>query len=205
VLQRLGGPAAAETENIPRHVAFADETESLLHHSDKILVLQWVADALAKADQSLPKAPLFEAYARLALGERERAASLLMRYVAENEHNPGQYSLLCECLYDLSDFSSLLLICREWEERDPGCREDRSRYLWAALYTLGRHADAEASMQKEESCLGWQAGVYAAKAALATGKRSAAEKHLEHSLERFPDRSRSIRRLWEQIKGREGL
>ena len=164
-----------------------------------------MADALAETGRSRPKAPLFEAYARLALGERERAADLLLRHVVENEYNPGQYSLLCECLYILSDFSSLLLICLEWEERDPGCRDDRSRYLWAALYTLGRYADAEARMRKEESCLGWQAGVYAAKAALAAEKREAAEKHLEYSLERFPDRSRAIRRRWEQVKDREGL
>jgi hypothetical protein len=111
--------------------------------------------------------------------------------------------LLGECLYGLSDFSALLLICREWEERDRTCREDRSRYLWAALYTMGRFADAEAFMLKEESCLGWQAGVYAAKAALAAGRRGAAEKHLEDSLARFPGRSLSIRRLWEQIRDKD--
>jgi tetratricopeptide (TPR) repeat protein len=205
VLQRIGGPAAAETEAIPRHVALADETESLLHHSDKILVLRRIADTLAETGQSRPKAPLFEAHARLALGERRRAANLLLRYVAENGYVPGHYSLLCESLYALSDFLSLLLICREWEERDPGCREDRSRYLWAALYTLGRYADAEASMQKEEACLGWRAGVYAAKAALAAGNPGKAEKHLEQSLERFPDRNLSIRRLWEQMKDKERI
>jgi hypothetical protein len=203
VLQSLGGPAAAEPENIPGPTSYADETESLLHHPDKIMVLRGVAEALSNAGQNFPKAPLFEAYARLALGERDRAASLLMRYVAENDYSPGHYALLCECLYGLFDYTSLLLICREWEERDSTCRNDRSRYLWAALYNLGRYADAEDFMRTKFACLEWQAGVYAAKAALGAGSHGEAENWLTRSLELFPGRSLSIRRLWDQIKDKE--
>ena len=203
VLQSLGGPAAEEEEVIPPRVPYLDETESLLHHPDKILVLQQVADMLAAADGSRPRAPLFEAYARLALGERERAAALLTRYVIESEYSARHYSLLCENLYSLQDNTSLLLICREWAERDSICLENRAYYLWAVLHNLGRHADAARSAEKDAGCLGWRAGVYAAKSRHALGEAAQAEQLVQKTVARFPNDGLQIRRLWEQLKDRE--
>lgn len=205
VLQSLGGPAAAEKEAIPPRVIYTDATESLLHHPDKILVLRHVADQLSAAEQDHPKAALFEAYARLALGERERASALLMRYVVESEYDAGHYAMLCESLRGLGDMTSLLLIGREWEEREEGCRKDRAQYLWVALYNLGRYADAEAFAAGRAACLGWQAGVFAAKAALAQGKHETAEEHLEKTRRAYPEQALSISRAWNQLKSRESL
>lgn len=205
VLQSMGGLAAQERESIPSRVKYADATESLLHHPDKIMVLQTVADELSGAGRTRPRAALFEAYARLALGEKERAAALLMRHVVESEYDPAHYALLCECLYALSDDTSLLLICREWEEREPACREERTRLLWTALFNLGRLADAEEFAAKEEPCLGWQAGVYAAKAALEQAGEDAAELRLQGALRRYPQQGALALRLWERIKDKERM
>ena len=202
VLQSLGGPAVEEEEAIPSRVPYLDETESLLHHPDKILVLQQVADMLAAADGSRPKAPLFEAYARLALGERERAAALLTRYVIENDYSARHYSLLCENLYSLQDNTSLLLICREWAERDSICLENRAHYLWAVLHNLGRYADAARSAEGDAGCLGWRAGVYAAKSRHALGEAELAERLVQKTVARFPADRQQIRRLWDQLRDR---
>ena len=200
VLQRLGGPAAFEQENVPARVRYLDATESLLHHPDTIQVLRRVAADLAAVGRSRPKAPLFEAHARLALGEREYAAALLTRYVVENEYKARHYALLCENLYALGDYISLLLISREWAARDSSCREDRAYYLWAALHNLGRYADAARSVQGQEDCLGWRAGVYEAKSLLAAGHINQAESLVILTVQRFPGHALQIRRLWEQLR-----
>jgi len=203
VLQRLGGPAAFEQEPVPARVPYQDATESLLHHPDTIQVLWRLAADLAAAHRDRPKAPLFEAYARLALGEREQAAALLTRYVVENEYQARHYALLCENLYALGDFISLLLISREWAGRDVSCREDQSYYLWAALHNLGRYADAVRSVQGQEDCLGWRAGVYAAKSLLEDGHGDQAESLVILTGQRFFDQVLQIRRLWEQLKAQD--
>ncbi len=82
LLQEMGGPARSEAVPIPRRVASCDATESLRHHPDKIFVLQTLADDLHSLGSSPPDAPLFEAYARLDLGERAKAADLLYSYVS---------------------------------------------------------------------------------------------------------------------------
>jgi len=199
VLQRLSGPAAQERENVPARVPYLDETGSLLHHPDTIQVLQRVAADLAAIGRSRPKAPLFEAHARLALGEREHAVLLLTRYVVENEYQARHYALLCENLHALEDYTALLLISREWAVRDASCREDRAYYLWAALHNLGRYADAVRSLQ-EQPCLGWRAGVYEAKSLLAQGYDDQAEKLIMTTGQRFPGNLPQIRRLWEMIR-----
>jgi hypothetical protein len=203
VLQRLGGPAALEQEDIPARVPFQDATESLLHHPDTIQVLRRVAADLAEIGRSRPKAPLFEAYARLALGERDRAAALLTRYVVENEYKAHYYALLSENLYALADYTSLLLICREWAERDSSCLENRGYYLWAALHNLGRYADAARSVAGQSHCLGWRAGVYEAKSLLAQGHKEQAESLIARTEQRFPGELLQIRRLWVQLRDRD--
>lgn len=200
VLQSLGGPAAAEKENIPVRVPYADATESLLHHPDKIFVLGRVAEELAFLRAEEPKAALFESYARLGLGDRREAARLLAAYVVESEYNAGHYALLCRTLHELGDYSSLLLICREWFERDPSCRGDRLRLTWTALHNMERYGQAKAYMQGEGACLGWQAQVYAAKSALAAGEKHEADAALETVLERYADDAMLIHRLWDQLK-----
>ena len=201
VLQRLGGPAALEQENVPVRVPYQDATESLLHHPDTIQVLRRLAADLAGSSHA--KAPLFETYARLTLGEREQAAALLTRYVVENEYQAKHYALLCENLYALGDTISLLLISREWATRDTSCREDRTYYLWVALHNLGRYADAAQSVQGQEDCLGWRAGVYAARSLLAEGYSDQAASLVALTGRRFPDQALQIRRLWEQLKAQD--
>jgi len=200
VLQRLGGPAALEQENIPVRVRYLDATESLLHHPDTIQVLRRIVADLAAIGRSRPKAPLFEAHARLALGEREHAAALLTRYVVENEYHARHYALLCENLYVLGNWTSLLLISREWAARDASCRADRAYYLWAALHNLGRYADAARSVQGQEDCLGWRAGVYEAKSLFEDGHIDQAERLIALTKQRFSDYVLQIRRLWEQLR-----
>lgn len=205
VLQQMGGPAAEEQEAVPPGLAYLDAAESLLHHPDKIFALRRLAEDFAAAGPLRPKAPLFEAYARLALGERGRAAALLTRYVAENEYKARHYALLCETLCSLSEHTSLLLICREWAERDPGCLENRAYYLWTALHKLGRYPDAAKSVEGAEGCLGWRAGVYAATSLFAFGQKEKAESLVNRTADRFPERTSQIRRLWEQLRDRERM
>lgn len=203
VLQSLGGPADKEKEEIPARIPYLDETESLLHHPDKILVLRRIARDLEETGRDMPKAPLFEAYARLALGERESAVALLTRFVVESEYNARYYTMLCENLYALSDYTSLLLICREWAERDEQCFENRVFYLWAALQNLGRYADAAQSLAGAEACLGWRLEVYKAKSVAAQGQREEAETLVEQARARRPEDAHHIRRMWEQLRDQE--
>ena len=200
VLQGLSEPAAAEKETIPARVPYADATESLLHHPDKIFVLGRVAEEFAHMRQEEPKAALFEAYARLGLGDRREAARLLTAYVVESDYNARHYALLCRLLHELGEYSSLLLICREWFERDPSCRGDRLRLTWTALHNMERYGQAREYMRTEGSCLGWQAQVYAAKSALALGEKHEADAVLETVLERHADDAALIHRLWNLLK-----
>lgn len=202
VLQRLGGPAAREPENIPPHIAYSDATESLLHHPDKIYVLRHVADDLAAVAGQVPGARLYEAYARLGLGEKRQAAALLAGHVVENPYDAAHYSLLSDTLRELGDYQSLLLICREWAERDPSCREERTRHVWSALYKLDRYEQALDYLAGEEACLGWEAGVYAAKTHHAMKDEERAEQKLRDTLKAYPSENDSIRRMWELLKDR---
>ena len=201
VLQSLGGTAAKEREEIPSRVITTDATESLRNHPDKIFVLHHLADELAAVREESAKAPLFEAYARISLGELREAARLLTVYVVENEYNAEHYALLSRTLHELGDASSLLLICREWRERDAACLPDRVRFTWAALYALERYPQAEEAASAEKACLGWSAEVYAAKAHLASQEDDAdAEVALDALLKAHPENAIRMRRLWDQIK-----
>ena len=199
VLQSLGGPASAESERIPPRIPYSDAAESLLHHPDKIFVLRHVADELAAVRAEAPKAKLFEAYARLGLGERGEAVRLLSAYVVGNDYNNNHYALLSHAFYELGDYSSLLLICSEWRERDPSCRRDRLVFTWSALYRLERYAQAREFMLAEGTCLGWVAHIYAAKAALAMGEEREAGLVFEELLAGHAGEAAQIRRLWEQL------
>jgi tetratricopeptide (TPR) repeat protein len=200
VLQQLDEPARRVQENIPARVRRFDATESLLHHPDKIFVLEYLADELAKTGKGEAKALYFEACARLALGERRRVADLLTRYVIQTEYNRLCYALLCETLHSLGDDLSLLLICREWRERDPERCPERCRYTWTALYNLARYDQALAFLRDEAACLGWEAQVFEAKTVLALQGESSARLILERALERDPAGAARIERLWNSIK-----
>ncbi|MDR2669442.1 MAG: hypothetical protein LBC14_05770 [Desulfovibrio sp.] len=199
ILQSLGGPAAEEKEDIPSRIVNSDESEDLLHHSDKILVLQRSAEELAALGEIFPKAGLFEAYARMGLGEHEAAARLLSRYVAENDYRPAYYALLCDNLAESGDYVSLLLFCREWREKDPSCNRVRARYTLAALYMTGSCADTAAQARAESACLGWEAEVYAAGAAQACGDGEGARRMLQKAESAGGDAVR-VQRLWERLR-----
>ena len=200
LLRSFGGHASMEKETIPRRIPYLDTSEALLHHPDRILVLHRLADDLATLRQQNPKAVFYEACARLALGQRKAAADLLARYVIDNDYNENHYSLLSGTLYELGDYPSLLLICREWQERDPDCREERLRLAWAALHNLGRYDRAQNYMRADGACLGWRAAVYEAKPALSMEGTFAAEIVLERALKKYPENAPQIRRLWDILK-----
>lgn len=200
VLKSLGGPASAEPDKTPARIVYDDDTESLLHHPDKILVLGRLADDLAACGPAYPRAGLFEAYARLGTGDKQAAADLLMRHVVMNDYNAAHYALLCRTLYETEDFTSLLIICREWAERDPACRDDRARYVFSALFALKRFADAEKSMRDAEPCLGWQAVPHAARAALAAGNPARAGQLVREGISRYPGAEMALKRLWERLQ-----
>jgi hypothetical protein len=199
ILQSLGGPAAEEKESIPSRIVYSDESEDLLHHSDKILVLQRSAEELAALGGIVPRAGLFEAYARMALGEHATAARLLSRHVAENAYRPADYALLCDNLAASADYVSLLLFCREWREKDPSCNRVRARYTLAALYKTGGCESVTAAARAESACLGWESEVYAAGAALACGDDESARRLLRKAENDGGDPAR-IGRLWERLR-----
>jgi hypothetical protein len=199
VLQSLGGPAAEEKEDIPSRIVNSDQSEDLLHHSDKILVLKRSAEELAALGGIFPRAGLFEAYARMSLGEHEAAARLLSRYVAENEYRPAYYALLGDNLAESADYVSLLLYCREWKEKDPSCNRVRSRYTLAALYKTGSCEDVASRAREESACLGWEAEVYAAGAAQACGDGESARRLLQKAESAGGD-AVHIQRLWERLR-----
>lgn len=200
VLQKIDANARTVEESIPVRVTYHDDTEALLHHPDKILILHHLADELAAMRRERPKARFYEACARLALGERKKAVTLLSGYVIENDYKASHYDMLCEALYELEDYRSLLLICLEWQERDPACQENRLRFTWAAQFNLGRYAAARRVMQGEGPCLGWRAAVFDAKTALAENGEAEAKLLLEQALARFPDYQMQIMRLWNILK-----
>ncbi|MDR1490333.1 MAG: hypothetical protein LBS65_07620 [Desulfovibrio sp.] len=205
VLQSLNEAAAEEKAVIPAGIIYSDETESLLHHPDKILVLGRIAEDLASLRAEFPDAWLFEAYARMALGERAEAARLLAHYVAENEYRPAYYALLCENLAESGDYVSLLVFSREWKEKDPSCNLDRSRYVLAAFYNSGRFDEALEAARAEGGCLGWEAEVYAAKAILGQGDEDHARQVLLRAESRFAENAAQIRRLWDLLRGKSVL
>lgn len=178
VLQMMGGPATAETIAIPKRLKTSDATESLLHHPDRTFVLRSLAADLAslREEHGISEAALFEAYARVDLGETGKASSLLSAYVADHPYKAGQYALLCSLLQDLQEYRGLLLICAEWRGRDPECRADRLTYTWLALCRLGRFLEARDLMLRDGDCLEWRRFLYAARAAQAAGKRDEAGK-----------------------------
>lgn len=201
VLRRLSPAAAAEPEDIPAGIRYQDASESLLHHPDRIFVLRHVAGELAALGGTRPKAVLYEAYARLALGQKEAAVPLLSRYVVENPYAAGHYALLCDTLYMIEDYIGLLLICREWRERDPACNAERAEKTFAALYNLERRREAGA-FARAEDCLGWRGEVYDAKCLLAEGDEEGARRALEAAVQRRPEDAPHIRRLWELVRDR---
>ena len=133
-------------------------------------------------------------------GERREAVRLLEEYVVESDYDAGHYTLLSETLDEIGDYSSLLMISREWRERDPSCRNDRIRFTWAALHNLERYAQASNYAAGEGECLGWQAGVYAAKSLLASGGEREAKLAVETALRLHPQDADRILRLWNQLK-----
>jgi tetratricopeptide (TPR) repeat protein len=206
VLQSLGGPAAAEPEDIPPRIAYADETESLLHHQDIAFVLRQLADEFSALAPDYAKAQLYEAFARLALGEYRKAAELLSGYVVERPYQPEHYAILAYTLYSLEDYTTLLIICREWAERAPGCRVDRARHIFAALYNQKRFDEAMRSVDASEGrCLGWEGPVYAAKAEIALGDEASARAILDRGYARYPENAGMMRRLWDIIRERPRL
>jgi tetratricopeptide (TPR) repeat protein len=200
ILQQMEPLAAREPEDIPRKAKVSDTAESLLHHPDKILVLGYLADELGKTGKGNPRALYYEACARMALGERRQAADLLTRYVIEAPFNPDHYALLCENLYKLGDDMSLLLICREWQERDPACREERGRYSWSALYNMGRFGQALGLLRQEMSCLDWEGQVFEAKTVQALEGEAPAQSVLEQAARLNPGNAGKMLRLWNILK-----
>lgn len=200
VLQKLDENACKEDEEIPVRVMYSDATEDLLHHPDRILVLKHIAGELAQVRKEKPKALFYEACARLALGDRTATVKLLSAYVIDNTYNAGHYALLCRTLYELGDNKSLLLICREWNERAPDCHEGRLRFTWTAQFNLERYADARLLMQEAENCLGWRAVVYDAKAALAESGEREAKQLLEQGVAKYPGSAMQIMRMWNILK-----
>ncbi len=200
VLQRMDPSAALEPANIPAQVIRTDDTESLLHHPDKLFVLRELAADLSSFAGVMPDAPLFEAYARRALGEPREAAGLLSRYVFETPYQARHYELLCEMLLESADYASLLLICGEWRERDPVCLPRRAVYAWAARYGLGRYAEAAQAIQNAISCIGWEGKVYAARALAADGREDAAKALLGEVRRDFPDQQEAALRLWSRLE-----
>lgn len=170
VLQKLGGPASAESVDIPRKIRVHDDTESLLHHSDKVFVRHLLAAELeALQDEGIEDAMLFEAYVRADLGENDRAKALLIAYVAEHPYQARQYILLCSLLERLGEYSTLRTICAEWRAKDSACLPERVTFTWLALCRLGRFAEARDMVLLRGDCLGWKRFVYAARASQALG------------------------------------
>ncbi|MDR1359391.1 MAG: hypothetical protein LBJ82_00270, partial [Deltaproteobacteria bacterium] len=180
LLQRLGGPAREESVDIPPRIRLADATESLAHHPDTIFVLRVLAgDLAALAAEGLDRARLFEAYARMGLGQPETAGKLLAEYVAERPYEERHYALLCSLLEETGDYRNMLLISTEWRDRDPVCRENRLIFTWLALCRTGRLAEARRLLERDGACLGWRQYLYAARTSLAEGRPEEADPLLD--------------------------
>jgi hypothetical protein len=180
VLQKLGGPAAAEVVDIPRRIRVHDDTESLLHHPDKVFVRHLLASELESLQaEGIGEAALFEAYVRADLGENTRARNLLIAYVAEHPYQPRHYILLCSLLEKRKEYGTLRIICAEWRAKDARCLPERVTFSWLALCHLGRFAEARDEVLRTGECLDWKRFVYAARAAHALGDEAEAALYIE--------------------------
>lgn len=180
VLQKLGGPAAAEDVDMPWKIRVHDNTESLLHHSDKVFVRHLLAAELETLQaEGIEEAALFEAYVRADLGENARAKNLLIAYVAEHPYQNRHYVLLCSLLDKLKEYGTLRTICAEWRAKDAACLPERVTFTWLALCHLGRFAEARDFMLLNSDCLGWRHLVYAARAAQALGYDEEADGYMK--------------------------
>jgi hypothetical protein len=200
LLQQMGGPATEEPVDIPRRIRASDAAESLLHHPDAIFVLRTLANDLAElAAQGMERAVLFEAYARIGLGEPKAAGKLLARYVAEHPYEERHYARLCSLLEETGDYQTLLLISTEWRDRDPICRENRLIFTWLALCRTGRLVEAGNLMNREGICLGWRRHLYAARTSLATGRAGEADRLRALAKSSGDVRPEDIEVLWQSL------
>ncbi len=199
ILQKMGGPAATEPVIVPRQIARLDSTENLLHHPDKIFVLTSIVKDLQKLGPSLSDAQLFEAYAHLALGERQQAADALSAYVASAQYQERHYVLLTTLWHDLGDYTSQYLMSLEWGQRDPACNEKQIFSTWNALCNLSRYSDAKNLMLRSSSCLGWASQVYAAKAASALNDEAGAKKLLKEATHMPSASPTEVDALWGRL------
>ncbi len=199
VLQSFGGPAAEEKVDIPAKIRRSDEAESLRFHPDRRLVLRRLADDLAALTPHLPVARLFEAYARLSLGD-PKAVHLLSDYISDAPYSARHYALLCDLLLRAGNAPELQLICREWLERDPSCRPDRALHTWNALISLQQFAEARALAVREAGCIGLPAPLYAAYAVEAQGDPRAAENIVRDLLAQHPGQEAYINDQWRRLR-----
>ena len=200
LLQRLGGPATEEAVAVPQRIRATDAAESLAHHPDAVFVLRTLAGDLADlAAQGLDQAVLFEAYARIGLGEPEAAGKLLARYVAESPYEERHYARLCSLLEETDDYRTMLLIATEWRDRDPVCRENRLIFTWLALCRTGRLPEAERLLDREGACLAWRRYLYAARTALAAGRVEESRRLRTLARHTAQTRPEDIEALWQRL------
>ncbi|MDR2077157.1 MAG: hypothetical protein LBP61_09575 [Desulfovibrio sp.] len=200
LLQRLGGPATEETLPIPRRIRISDAAESLAHHPDTIFVLRTLAnDLTALATEGMEQAVLFEAYARIALGETRAAGDLLTRYVAEQPYEERHYARLCSLLEETGNYQDLLLISLEWRDRDPVCRENRLIFTWLALCRTGRFPEAVRILKREGACLDWRRYLYAARVSLATGRTEETNRLRALAQDSAGARPEAVEALWQRL------
>lgn len=197
VLQTINEDAKQEKEEIPRAVFTQDETESLIHHADELYVYKVVADELSGLEQHIPRARLFGAYARLALGQRLEGTRLLMDYVTDIEEVVDRhYVMIVENLAALEDWTSVYIICLEWEEKKSQCSQIRTLYAWKALTELKRHEAALQMLARNETCLGWKLPVYEAISTYSLGKAAQARQVLADGKKKYPQETGQIANLW---------
>ena len=196
VLRSFSHHARQESVVIPRRLASADATESLLRHHDSKLVLRQIVRDLAVLRNKHEDAILYEAYAQLELGYTREAANLLELYVGTAPFEARRYDLLCSILRGLDEYLTMYIIAKEWSERASVCRAAQVEAEWQALYGLGRFAEASALARKQAACLGWSAGVYEASAVNATGDGREASRLIAKAIDAFPDKEIEIIRLW---------
>ena len=208
ILKSLDSNARNHALVIPARAIQTDATESLLHHPDRIFVLRTLASELAAVQRAVPQTILYEAFARLALGEKQLGAELLARYVGETEYDAAQYRLLCRTLSEVKDYSTLHIICREWTERadrtgpQKGDAAERASLGWEAMHGLGRYAEARHYVLKEKKHLGWRAYVFAAQSTLAQGDEAGARQLITEAISAHKNYETEILRLWENLSSR---
>ena len=200
VLQHIEPHTAAEQLVFPAAVKRDDTVNGLLHHTDKVFVLQHIAQELETCTATNPAALLFAAYARLALGQQVEAARLLNQYVAEAPYSPRHYALLCEALSSAGEYALLYMTCLEWEERAQDCRKDRALFLWRALMHLERLEEAAEAALQAIPCLGSEAQIYAARALQEAGKQPQAVAMVEGAVHAAPAEKDKIFLLWQRLQ-----